>query len=324
MTVKCPNCEWSAEVPDEKIPAGGGKGTCPKCQTKFEVHKEAKQLIEEPPVLLSSTQRVTRACPLCGEEILSVAKKCKHCQSMIVDAKEETPVTQSSQTNQSITDEKIYINKADPSRSSDRESSMNEVNDTNGNVDCHTLKASNDLPNIAKVIKTRFEKYFIALNTIGIILTVVGYIFLGTFGVIPLLFGLFLFTATLIALGFKKIIHSRRDSRELDDAYKDNSYLNKTFEKDSVSNAPVIVTIIVVGITFIAIFIVINSNKNAGTILETAVTVDGKELIVISSKGGNFVTELSALIPFSAGKEISYSGGHLCAGGDCFPARRDK
>lgn len=322
MTVKCPNCEWSAEVPDEKIPAGGGKGICPKCQTKFEVHKEAKQLIEAASPL-SPTQRVTRACPLCGEEILSVAKKCKHCQSMIDDAKEETPVTQSNKTNQSI-DEKIYINKAAPCRSSDRESSMNEVNETNDNVYFHTNKVSNDLPNVAKVIKTRFEKYFIALNTIGIILTLVGFIFFGTFGVTPLLFGLFMFTATLIALGFKKMIHSRRDSRELDDAYKDNSHLNKIFEKNSASNAPVIVTIIVVGITFISIFIVINSNKNVGTILETVVTVDGKELIVISSKGGNFVTELSALIPFSAGKEISYSGGYLCAGGDCFPARRDK
>lgn len=88
MTVKCPNCEWSAEVPDEKIPAGGGKGTCPKCQTKFEVHKDATPLTEEPPVLSSPTQRDTRACPLCGEEILSVAKKCKHCQSMLYDTLE--------------------------------------------------------------------------------------------------------------------------------------------------------------------------------------------------------------------------------------------
>lgn len=85
MTVKCPNCEWSAEIPDEKIPAGGGKGTCPKCQIKFEVHKDANPLTEEPLRFSTPIQRDTKACPLCGEEILSVAKKCKHCQSMIDD-----------------------------------------------------------------------------------------------------------------------------------------------------------------------------------------------------------------------------------------------
>jgi hypothetical protein len=32
MIVKCPSCEWTKEVPEEKIPAGGANGTCPKCQ----------------------------------------------------------------------------------------------------------------------------------------------------------------------------------------------------------------------------------------------------------------------------------------------------
>lgn len=91
MTVTCPNCEWCAEVPDEKIPAEGGKGTCPKCQTKFEVKKEAKPIIEPPPVLSSPTHSDTKPCPLCGEEILTIAKKCKHCKSMLVDALESKP-----------------------------------------------------------------------------------------------------------------------------------------------------------------------------------------------------------------------------------------
>jgi predicted Zn-ribbon and HTH transcriptional regulator len=33
-----------------------------------------------------------KACPLCGESILVVAKKCKHCGSMIDEAAIEKPV----------------------------------------------------------------------------------------------------------------------------------------------------------------------------------------------------------------------------------------
>jgi len=108
MTVTCPNCEWCTEVPDEKIPAEGGKGTCPKCQTKFEVKKEAKPIIEPTPVLSSPTHSDTKPCPLCGEEILTIAKKCKHCKSMLVDAVEskpkEEPIRSSHQGIKNITD----------------------------------------------------------------------------------------------------------------------------------------------------------------------------------------------------------------------------
>lgn len=40
MKITCPGCGWSADVPEDKIPTGGGKGTCPKCKVKFEVKKE--------------------------------------------------------------------------------------------------------------------------------------------------------------------------------------------------------------------------------------------------------------------------------------------
>lgn len=88
MKVQCPGCGWSAEVPDEKIPVEGRTGTCPKCKTRFEVKREAEPDFvfdsvvpdQEPP-----TQRDTKPCPFCSEEILSVAKKCKHCGSMLDD-----------------------------------------------------------------------------------------------------------------------------------------------------------------------------------------------------------------------------------------------
>jgi len=43
MNITCPNCEWSAEVPEEKIPADGGKATCPKCKSSFDVKKSEVQ-----------------------------------------------------------------------------------------------------------------------------------------------------------------------------------------------------------------------------------------------------------------------------------------
>lgn len=91
MTVTCPGCGWSAEVPDEKIPDGGITATCRKCQAKFDVQKGLNTVAEQPPVSPPPTQRDTKPCPLCGEEILSVAKKCKHCGSMLDEVIEEEP-----------------------------------------------------------------------------------------------------------------------------------------------------------------------------------------------------------------------------------------
>lgn len=90
MKVTCPGCNWSADVPDEKIPVEGRKGTCPKCQTKFDVKRIEKPVIEQVPITSPTTRRDTKPCPLCGEEILSAAKKCKHCTSMLEGSSPET------------------------------------------------------------------------------------------------------------------------------------------------------------------------------------------------------------------------------------------
>ena len=98
MKIICPGCGWSAEVPAEKIPDGGVIATCRKCQVKFEVKKELEPVIERPPVSQPPTSKDKKSCPLCGEEILAVAKKCKHCNSMVEDIIEEIPPIDENQT----------------------------------------------------------------------------------------------------------------------------------------------------------------------------------------------------------------------------------
>lgn len=54
MLIKCPNCGFSREVNDDKIPAKAQMATCPKCQQKFRFREtEPAFLLEEP--ILSDT-----------------------------------------------------------------------------------------------------------------------------------------------------------------------------------------------------------------------------------------------------------------------------
>lgn len=67
MKITCPGCQWSAEVPDEKIPAGGVTATCRNCQVKFQVSRESVS-IPEPEFF----------CPQCGTG-QAVSDTCIHC-----------------------------------------------------------------------------------------------------------------------------------------------------------------------------------------------------------------------------------------------------
>ncbi len=67
MKITCPGCQWSAEVPDEKIPAGGVTATCRNCQVKFQVSRESVS-IPEPKFF----------CPQCGTG-QAVSDTCIHC-----------------------------------------------------------------------------------------------------------------------------------------------------------------------------------------------------------------------------------------------------
>lgn len=122
MTVTCPGCGWSAEVPEEKIPDGGVTATCRKCQVKFEVKKELKPVAEQPPIQPRPESSDTKSCPLCGEAILLVAKKCKHCNSMLDEVKEEPrpPAQVPSQTAASTEAEPEKMKMGDTTTSKER------------------------------------------------------------------------------------------------------------------------------------------------------------------------------------------------------------
>ncbi len=66
------------------------KTNCPHCGQHFEVEKELTGRSVEcsscgKPFTISAPEP-TKRCPMCGEEILAVAKKCKHCGEYLDDS----------------------------------------------------------------------------------------------------------------------------------------------------------------------------------------------------------------------------------------------
>ncbi len=63
MKIQCPSCQLEGNVPDEKVPEGGGTIRCPKCKNKIRVSKE-------PPVEFAfiETPSTQFTCPKCEKE----------------------------------------------------------------------------------------------------------------------------------------------------------------------------------------------------------------------------------------------------------------
>ena len=80
----CPHCKQSIEAPEEML---GQQINCPSCNGTISLpDPPARQSVPPPP------QKQTRACPFCGEEILTSAIKCKHCGEFL-DGKAKQPET---------------------------------------------------------------------------------------------------------------------------------------------------------------------------------------------------------------------------------------
>ncbi len=88
VTINCPHCSQTLEVPDELL---GQTVECPSCNGSFQLPAPQpaaappprKKPIARTPPAASSGAGKTMPCPMCGEDILAVAKKCKHCGSML-------------------------------------------------------------------------------------------------------------------------------------------------------------------------------------------------------------------------------------------------
>jgi uncharacterized protein (DUF983 family)/DNA-directed RNA polymerase subunit RPC12/RpoP len=97
LKFNCPHCQQSLEAPEELL---GQTINCPSCNGRIQLpspqpRQPAKPL--PPPqkkVVLNKPQTApppqtgrTKPCPFCGEQILEVAKKCKHCGSTASQSK---------------------------------------------------------------------------------------------------------------------------------------------------------------------------------------------------------------------------------------------
>jgi hypothetical protein len=78
ITVTCPTCGVLLAAPDN---LAGGQVRCPQCQATITVPGDAA-LAPAIPVQAPSAAAF-KTCPFCGEQVLEVAKKCKHCGETI-------------------------------------------------------------------------------------------------------------------------------------------------------------------------------------------------------------------------------------------------
>lgn len=64
MTIICPHCGFTAEVPPGRIPDDANEATCPRCKASFALQKKAESALPVETDALTSATEVT--CPACG------------------------------------------------------------------------------------------------------------------------------------------------------------------------------------------------------------------------------------------------------------------
>jgi predicted Zn finger-like uncharacterized protein len=98
VQITCPFCNYSKEIPSDKLPVHSVKVTCPKCKQGFDFNLPplvAEFTFENMPKIasalpypnspppLSVDNSITVPCQFCKEIIHSEAVKCKHCGSIL-------------------------------------------------------------------------------------------------------------------------------------------------------------------------------------------------------------------------------------------------
>jgi len=85
----CPQCQQPLEAPEIMI---GTRINCPSCQTSITVPDSRFEISTPISQSSSASQKQTKACPFCSEEILLSAIKCKHCGEFLDGRGNPVPV----------------------------------------------------------------------------------------------------------------------------------------------------------------------------------------------------------------------------------------
>jgi len=81
MQVQCPSCLKVLTAPDERA---GQVIACPSCGGQMQLPPLQAAAASEPaPAGVAPAGAGTKNCPYCGEQILTIAQKCRHCNSML-------------------------------------------------------------------------------------------------------------------------------------------------------------------------------------------------------------------------------------------------
>ncbi|MCF7855657.1 MAG: hypothetical protein K9N51_12725 [Candidatus Pacebacteria bacterium] len=95
----CPHCEQTLEAPEDML---GQTIECPACNGSIDLPAPdpepvppprpapKKKIVTKRRTSPSASSTNTKPCPYCGEPILSVAVKCKHCGSELTDGRSPT------------------------------------------------------------------------------------------------------------------------------------------------------------------------------------------------------------------------------------------
>lgn len=92
----CPHCDQSLEVPDDML---GSMIDCPACEGQISLPDPEPEIDVEP--IVDTPILDTKACPFCGETILTSAQKCKHCGEFLNPSVRKAMATPSPTTTRS-------------------------------------------------------------------------------------------------------------------------------------------------------------------------------------------------------------------------------